>query len=95
MGYMRWAAKLDVQIDELEVQVHADYDTRGELGVSDKYPGYSKIKYLVNIVSPSSKDKIIEVLDTADKYSSYIDHFIRPIELEREINFNINKEVEL
>jgi uncharacterized OsmC-like protein len=93
IGYMRWAAKLGVQIDELEVQVCADYDTRGELGVSDKNPGYSKVKYLVNISSPSSQEEIIKMMNTADEHSSYIDHFIRPVELRREVN--IKNEVQL
>ena len=78
IGYMRWAAKMGIQIDELEVEVHADYNTRGELGFANIHPGYSKVKYIINIVSPSPKEEIIKMMDIADKYSSYIDHFVRP-----------------
>jgi uncharacterized OsmC-like protein len=92
IGYMRWAAKMGIQIDELEVEVHADYNTRGELGFDKIHPGYNKVKYIVNIVSPAPKVDIIKMMDMADKYSSYIDHFVRPIELEREVNLNEEKD---
>jgi uncharacterized OsmC-like protein len=95
IGYMRWAAMLGIRVDELEVEIHADYDTRGELGVGNVNPGYSKIKYLVNIVSPAPREEIINMMDKADRYSSYIDHFVRPIELEREVKSKSEKEIEL
>jgi uncharacterized OsmC-like protein len=42
LGYAMWAIRLDVPIESLEVDVEADYDTRGELGVADDIPpGYT------------------------------------------------------
>ncbi len=38
IGCAMWAARLGVPIDALEVEVEADYDSRGELGVSDVGP---------------------------------------------------------
>src|SRR5688500_15157896 len=35
IGYAMWAARLGVPIDALDVEVEADYDVRGELGISD------------------------------------------------------------
>jgi hypothetical protein len=35
ISYAMWAARLGVELDSLEVEIEADYDTRGELGVSD------------------------------------------------------------
>lgn len=93
MGYMRWAAIMNIQIDELEVEIQADYNTRGELGVGNLCPGYSKVKYIVNIASPSPKEKIEKMMNKSDELSSYIDLFTRPIKLEREINYKINQEV--
>src|SRR5882672_5952296 len=34
IGYAMWAARLGVPIESLDVEVEADYDRRGELGVS-------------------------------------------------------------
>lgn len=45
IGYAMWAARLGVPIDALEVDVEADYDRRGELGVADDVPpGYTQVR---------------------------------------------------
>ena len=55
LGYAMWAARLGVRIDALEVEVEADYDSRGELGVADDVPpGYTQVRYLVTVSSPAS-----------------------------------------
>ena len=72
MGYMMWAAKLGIDIEDLEVQIQADYDTRGMCGASETLPGYLGIKYLVRLSSLSPEEDIIKILDIADKYSSYL-----------------------
>jgi hypothetical protein len=41
VGYGIWSARLGVPCEAIEVEVQADYDVRGELGVSDEVrPGY-------------------------------------------------------
>ena len=92
MGYMMWAAKLGVEINEIEIEIHADYDTRGMCGIGDKPAGYKGIKYVVKISSDSPEDTIIELLDKADKHSSYLDVFSRSIEMQREVEFISKKE---
>ena len=92
MGYMMWAAKLGVDIDDLEVEIHADYDTRGMCGADETPPGYLGIKYLVRLSSSSTEADITKMLDTADKYSSYFDVFTREVKLDREIEINKIKE---
>jgi uncharacterized OsmC-like protein len=92
MGYIMWAAKLGIDIDDLEVEIHADYDTRGMCGADETLPGYLGIKYLVRLSSSSSEDEIIKMLDTADKYSSYFDVFTREVKLERAVELKKIKE---
>jgi len=92
MGYMMWAAKLGMDIDDLEVEIHADYDTRGMCGADETLPGYLSIKYLVKLSSSSPEEEIIKMLDIADKYSSYFDVFTREVKLEREVEINKIKE---
>src|SRR4051812_20613639 len=54
MGYVFWAARLDVDIDSVEVDVEADYDARGMLGVDDGVrPGWGAMRYTVRIASSS------------------------------------------
>jgi uncharacterized OsmC-like protein len=86
IGYVLWAARLGITIDSLDVAIHADYDARGELGVSDDVtPGYSRIRYIVSVSSPASEDEIRRWLDTADRYSSWRDNLARAVPIEREL----------
>ncbi|MGH7646075.1 MAG: OsmC family protein [Gemmatimonadales bacterium] len=86
IGYGMWAARLGVPIDALEVEVQADYDVRGELGVAaDVPPGYTEMRYVVRVESPASEAEVLRVLDTADRYSSYRDDFARAVPLRREV----------
>jgi uncharacterized OsmC-like protein len=85
LGYAMWAARLGVPIDSLEIDVHADYDVRGELGVADDVaPGYSRIRYVVTVSSPAREEDVHRWLDTADRYSSWRDNLARAVPLESE-----------
>ncbi len=85
VGYAMWAARLQVPLISLQVEVQADYDSRGELGVSDDIaPGYSQIRYQVTVESSAPEAAVLEVLDTADKYSPYLDVFARAHDIRRE-----------
>ena len=92
MGYMMWAAKLGVDIKDLEVEIHADYDTRGMCGIEDAPAGYKAVRYLVKISSESPQEEVIKFLDKADMHSSYLDVFTRSIEMRREVEFVSTKE---
>lgn len=86
MGYGMWAARLGVPFEALEVEVQADYDTRGELGVSDDVrPGYSAMRYTVAVESSASEADVMRVLDTADRCSSYRDIFGNGVPLTRTV----------
>lgn len=82
IGYAMWAARLGVPVEALDVEVHADYDVRGELGVDDAVrPGYSTIRYVVSVTSPASADEVHRWLDVADRYSSWRDNLAAPVPL--------------
>ena len=82
IGYAMWAARLGVPIDSLEVEVHADYDVRGELGVDDAVrPGYTEVRYIVAVSSPASAEAVHRWLDTADRYSSWRDNLANSVPL--------------
>ena len=87
--YGMWAARLGVPFDSLEVDVQADYDVRGELGVDDAVrPGYGAVRYVVTVTSASSEDDVLRVLDAADRHSSYLDIFARGVPLAREVRIS-------
>jgi uncharacterized OsmC-like protein len=85
VGYACWAAKLGVQIDELEVDVEADVDARGNYGIDDAEPGYIGMRYKVTIESPASEEEIYELIELADKHSPILANFTKPVPIEREI----------
>jgi uncharacterized OsmC-like protein len=86
LGYAMWAARLEVPLSSLEVEVHSDFDARGELGVSEEVrPGHTAIRYVVRVTSDASADVINRWLDTADRYSSWRDNIVNPVPLVREV----------
>lgn len=89
VGYGIWAARLGLAFDALEVEVQADYDVRGELGVSDDVrPGYREMRYVVTIETTVPQEEVLRVLDTADRCSSYRDIFGNGVPLTREVRVN-------
>ena len=89
LGYAMWAYRLEVPLDSLEVDVEADYDARGELGVADDVPpGYTQVRYIVTVASSAPEENVRRVIDTADKYSPYRDVFARAHDVRREVRIS-------
>jgi uncharacterized OsmC-like protein len=87
LGYAMWAARLRVPLDSVAVEVEADYDSRGELGLDDGVPpGYMQVRYIVTIASQATEADVRRVVDTADRYSPYRDVFARANDVRRELN---------
>ena len=86
IGYAMWAARLGVPIDDLTIDVEADYDVRGELGISDDVvPGYTEVRYIVTVASRAPEAEVRRLIDTADRYSPWRDVFARANDLRREL----------
>ncbi|MEO6444795.1 MAG: OsmC family protein [Gemmatimonadaceae bacterium] len=93
VGYAMWAARLGVPLRALSVDVHADYDVRGELGIDDDVrPGYLAMRYDVTIDSEAPQEEVLRMLDTAEKYSSYLDDFRNPVPVTRTVRFASSQE---
>lgn len=85
IGYMRFAAARGVPIRSLEVEVQADYDARGELGVAEVTPAYTQVRYVVTVESDAPEEEILRVLDEADALSPYVHVFTDPLDVRREV----------
>jgi uncharacterized OsmC-like protein len=82
IGISRWAARLDVPLDELEVEVEADVDARGELGMSEEIrPGYGEVRYTISLRSSAPRALVDELIATAERHSPYLDIFGRAVAL--------------
>jgi uncharacterized OsmC-like protein len=86
IGYGMWAARLDIPVRSLTVEVRARYDVRGELAVDDSVrPGYADIVCVVTIDTDASEDEVRRLLDTADRHSSWLDDLRNPVPVSREV----------
>ena len=91
IGYMMNASAMDLKIDSLEVEVQADYDDGSLLGTSSAAPGYFEVRYTVTVESDAPKDKILQMLDIADKQSPYLDVFARQQKCTRDVHIISSK----
>ena len=89
IGVASWAARRGVQIDAVEVEVEADFDARGELGMNDGIPaGYSEVRYAISIDSPAPVEEICELITIVQRHSPYLDVFGRALPLHGSIHLN-------
>ncbi len=86
MSYMRWAVEADLPVHRLEVEIQADYDARGELGIDDDVtPAYTQVRYVVTIETDAPEEEVRRVLDYADDRSPYLRVWADPVDLRREV----------
>jgi uncharacterized OsmC-like protein len=88
IGIAAWAARLGVPLESVEVEVQADFDARGELGMGDVPPGYQEVRYIVSIASPAPRPALDRLLAMAERHSPYLDVFGRVIALKRALRIN-------
>ena len=82
IGLSMWAARLGVPISALEVEVQADYDVRGELGVEESVrPGYRAMRYHVTVESSAPEAQVRHLLDIGIRTSSWLDNLANAIPL--------------
>jgi uncharacterized OsmC-like protein len=88
-----WAARRNIPIEAVQVEVQADFDARGELGMDDRIPpGYEDVRYVISIDSPAPADVVASLVETAERYSPYVDIFTRAQTMTRIFRLN-GKEV--
>lgn len=86
MGYVQWAARLEIPIDSVEVTVEADYDARGMFGVDESVPaGWTGVRYTATISSPAPPERVRELVETADRYSPILDDVRRALPVKSEL----------
>lgn len=85
VGYASWAARLGVELEGIDVEVEADYDVRGELGLGGVRPGYHEIRYRAALdpAAGVSEAEIDRVVALADSHSPLLDLFAIGVPLRR------------
>jgi len=76
IGVKLWAARADIQIDFVDVQLEADVDARGEMGVDDDIaPGFLDTRLKISARSSAPADEVEAVIARSLKYSPLFDIF--------------------
>ena len=85
IAYSQRAAVLGIPIDNIEIDVESDFDARSMLHLSDRPPGFDALRYKVYIESPAPENRVLEMIEEADRHSPVLDDFSRAIPVEREV----------
>ena len=86
IGYMMIAAKNNIPVSGLEVEVQAEYDDGALLGTANVFPGYLEVRYSVTIETEAAEEEVLKMLDDADRHSPYLDVFSRGQICKREVH---------
>lgn len=80
-SFAMWAARMGVPFARIAVDVIAEYDARGELGVSDAVPpGYTKVTFRVHVTSSAPEDEVRRLFDVTERHTSWLDLIRRPVD---------------
>lgn len=85
MAYRRWAAENHLPIRALEVEIEADYDARGELGMADVTPAYTQTRYVVSVETDAPPDEVRRVFDLAEERCPYLHVWQDPLDVRRDL----------
>jgi uncharacterized OsmC-like protein len=70
MGYRLWAARLDVPIDAVDVDVVCEWDVRGQMDLAPAVAiGWDLILFDVTLASAAAEADVRRVVETADRLS--------------------------
>ncbi len=77
--YRLWAAKLDIPLDDIAVDVEGDLDVRGLFGLDDAVrPGPGAIRVVVTLSGPASAERYAELTAAVDEHCPVLDLFRNP-----------------
>jgi uncharacterized OsmC-like protein len=80
MGYRQWGARLDVQIDGVEVDVLCESDAGGQLGIEGVSVGWQRMVVDVRLGSRAPESDVRRVVETADRLSPLLANLSPAIE---------------
>lgn len=84
MGYQLRAAKHGVELISIRVTVEADSEIGGMLLCDTAAPpGYTELRYHVEVDSPAPRADVLRIIDEGDRLSPILDVFGRTITMRR------------
>jgi uncharacterized OsmC-like protein len=84
MSYRLRAARRGVEFTSVRVSVEADSELAGMLGCDAAVPpGYTEVRYHVEVESPDDPARVLAVLDEGDRLSPVLDVLSRAVTIRR------------
>jgi len=87
--YAALASTMDIQLDECKVEVTADLDLKGLMGLdADVPPGLLAVDYHVHLKSPASDEELKGLIDVVERQCPLLDTLTREIKVTGKVNIN-------
>jgi putative redox protein len=87
--YAALASAMDIQLDECTVEVTADLDLKGLMGLDeDVPPGLLAMDYHVHLKSPASDEALKNLIDVVERQCPLLDILTRGIKVSGKVNIN-------
>ena len=83
-----YAARLGIELDSLEIDADGLVPARGQHGFKGYKPGITEINYKIRIDSRESREKIMKLVETVEKYCPAVNTLKEPPALIREVILN-------
>jgi uncharacterized OsmC-like protein len=75
IGYGICLARAGITVHSLEVEVAADFDNRGLVGMDDVYPGYLGVRHTLYLEADAPQEKLDRAIAEARRCSPYLHVF--------------------
>ena len=87
--YAALASAMDIQLDECKVNVTADLNLKGLMGMDpDVAPGLLAMDYEVHLKSPASDEQLKELVDIVERQCPLLDTLTREVKVSGKVKIN-------
>ena len=84
----RYASELDVPIEDAEMDIRINYDTRGKLLLEDVSPAAQGVEYVLKVKSPAPPERIREMVRLIEKGCHTINTIREPVAVSARVIHN-------
>lgn len=87
-----WAAKLEVPISSIKVEINYDADRRYLFNIGDVPPHWKRLNYNITVESSAPEEDVMRVLDLAHRQSHVRGDFEHAFDVKRKVMINTPQE---
>lgn len=88
IGYGISLARAGIDVRSLEVEIAADYDNRGLVGMDGVYPGYLSVRHTLYLDADATPEQLAPVIAEAQHCSPYLHVFADPQPLQGNVVYH-------